>query len=329
MQSAPEKSVFILEALDVELWCPVLVAKFEVACLDDLRAILGEMSAGDPRLARCYPLDAAEREAIEARFGVGLDLAALGPREVEVRLWRRPPPVREAPYLIHTNFELPLMLEGRKKLAFMYYEYPPHCFPGEDSFDRWVERGILHKEVVLEPFEPNPGSRFDGIRTAYYTPKGEEWRIPAFRQLRAAAEPAGGWNETFERLEGMLLGYEDWQNDWWIASRVGAWAGLALCCTVSAEGLRWIEAAGYRALPPCEGDFLRVTAWRRGDEAELGQQLLSEPEAAALVGFNLPGRAIMDFVDPREGGPWLLPVAHIPHLNGHLLRKVEVLALSG
>jgi hypothetical protein len=26
-----------------------------------------------------------------------------------------------------------------------------------------------------------------------------------------------GWNETFERLEGMLYGYEDWQIDWWIA----------------------------------------------------------------------------------------------------------------
>jgi hypothetical protein len=25
----------------------------------------------------------------------------------------------------------------------------------------------------------------------------------------------GGWNDTLERLEGMLYGYEDWQNDWW------------------------------------------------------------------------------------------------------------------
>ena len=24
-----------------------------------------------------------------------------------------------------------------------------------------------------------------------------------------------GWNDTLERLEGMLYGYEDWQNDWW------------------------------------------------------------------------------------------------------------------
>ncbi|BAU90863.1 hypothetical protein MPPM_2258 [Methylorubrum populi] len=225
MQTDPEKSVFVLEALDVELWCPVLAAKFEIARLDDLRAILGEMSAADPGLARCYALDTAEREAIEARFGVGLDLAALGLRTIEVHLSRQRRHVTDAPYLIHTGFELPLMLEGRKKLAFMEFEYPPHRFPGEDSFDRWVERGVLHKEVVLEPFEPNPHPRFEGIRTAYYTPKGEEWRIPAFRLLRTAARPAGGWNETFQRLEGMLLGYEDWQNDWWIASRARARQG--------------------------------------------------------------------------------------------------------
>jgi hypothetical protein len=32
--------------------------------------------------------------------------------------------------------------------------------------------------------------------------------------------PSDGWNEHFERLEGMLFGYEDWQNDWWIKSRL-------------------------------------------------------------------------------------------------------------
>ncbi|MDV2987319.1 UNVERIFIED_CONTAM: hypothetical protein Q9R58_23700 [Methylobacteriaceae bacterium AG10] len=223
MPCGPEKAVFVLEALDVELWYPVLAAKFAVARLDDLRVILGEVCATDPGLARCYPLDAAEREAVEARFDVGLDLAALGSRTIEVHLSRLRRQVTGVPYLVHTGFELPLLLEGRKTLACMPYEYPPHRFPGEDSFDRWVERGVLHKEVVLEPFEPNP--RFEGLRTAYYTPKGEEWRIPAHKLLRRASGPGGGWNETFERLEGMLLGYEDWQNDWWIASRPGRLLG--------------------------------------------------------------------------------------------------------
>lgn len=25
------------------------------------------------------------------------------------------------------------------------------------------------------------------------------------------------WNEDFERIQGMLIGYEEWQMDWWIA----------------------------------------------------------------------------------------------------------------
>jgi hypothetical protein len=44
---------------------------------------------------------------------------------------------------------------------------------------------------------------------------GEQWRIDAYLLLWKAAEKSG-WNEGFERLEGTLLGYEDWQNDYHI-----------------------------------------------------------------------------------------------------------------
>jgi hypothetical protein len=30
----------------------------------------------------------------------------------------------------------------------------------------------------------------------------------------------GEWNDDLERREGSLLGYDDWQNDWWIEQRV-------------------------------------------------------------------------------------------------------------
>jgi hypothetical protein len=52
------------------------------------------------------------------------------------------------------------------------------------------------------------------------------------------AAEAAGWNEHFERLEGMLFGYEDWQNDWWIEEGLkrGRFADLALCCPVDAWG---------------------------------------------------------------------------------------------
>ena len=57
------------------------------------------------------------------------------------------------------------------------------------------------------------GRVFEGTRTAYYTPKGEEWRIRAWKLIPRRPAKAG-WNNDFERLEGMLFGYEDWQNDW-------------------------------------------------------------------------------------------------------------------
>lgn len=40
----------------------------------------------------------------------------------------------------------------------------------------------------------------------------EVWRIEAYLLLWATAEKSG-WNAGFERMEGSLLGYEDWQND--------------------------------------------------------------------------------------------------------------------
>jgi hypothetical protein len=92
------------------------------------------------------------------------------------------------------------------------------------------------RAITIEPFD-RPNRRFEGLRTVYYTPKGEEWRIPATKLIWRAAE-AAGWNEHFERLEGMLFGYEDWQNDWWIEEGLkrGRFAGLALCCPVDASG---------------------------------------------------------------------------------------------
>jgi hypothetical protein len=102
----------------------------------------------------------------------------------------------KAPYLIHTGYELPLLLDGRKKLAFMSHYYPPATFEGEDRFDHWVARGVLHREEVVEPFE-KPIKGFLGSRTAFYTPKGEEWRIPAHQLIWDAASKSGGLERLF------------------------------------------------------------------------------------------------------------------------------------
>lgn len=204
---------FVLSALDADHGSPVFETMFVVERAEELRELLGASAVDDPELEGVYVLDPAELATICTRFSVTFD-----PQNREVRLepWRS---LREVPYLVHTGYELPLLLEGRKQLAQMYYEYPPERHPEEDFFDRYVAQGVLHKEVELEPFTKpirgKFGQTYEGVRTAYYTPKGEEWRIEAWKLISKAAQKSG-WNEGFERLKGILFGYEDWQNDWWI-----------------------------------------------------------------------------------------------------------------
>ncbi|HEV2099613.1 MAG TPA: hypothetical protein VGR45_11895 [Stellaceae bacterium] len=215
---------FFLVALDPDHGCPVLEAMFSVARLEDLRELLGPCAADDPELEGSYSVDRSDLAALAARFGVEFDPAD---RLTFLEGWH---PLRAAPYLIHTGYELFLLLDGTKKLARFNEPYPPLRHDNEDRFDRYVLEGLLYKEVFTDPW-PRPrqlksGWVVEGLREVYYTPKGEEWRIPASRLLWAAAVKCR-WNEGFERLEGMLFGYQDWQIDWWIAharERGARWA---------------------------------------------------------------------------------------------------------
>jgi hypothetical protein len=51
-----------------------------------------------------------------------------------------------------------------------------------------------------------------GTRHLFYARPSEAWRIDAYIMMMAAAVKSG-WSEGFERLEGSLLGYEEWQTD--------------------------------------------------------------------------------------------------------------------
>jgi hypothetical protein len=208
----PDSHRFVLQALDPDHGSPVFEAAFSVGEIEDLRALLSD-AGEDPELERGYYLDATELAAINKRFGVKFDPDG---REVHLDPWHS---IRGAPYLIHTGYELPLLLEGRKKLAYFREAYPPSHHCNEEKFDRYVAEGALHREVVVEPFEQaisrEDGRVIEGHRTVYYTRKGEKWRIPAMKLVWDAAAKSG-WSLDFERLQGMLFGYEDWQNDWWI-----------------------------------------------------------------------------------------------------------------
>jgi hypothetical protein len=325
------QSRFLIEAFDLEQCCPVLQAMLPVNDLEALRAILGEMADGDPELEWIYRLDDEQLAAIVARFNISFDAAQLDSKDLIIGLfrWRQKYPM---PYLTHMGYELPLLLDGRKKLARMSDMYPPMTFDGEDRFDHWVVEGVLHREEVKEPLDKpyltSWGKTHLGRRTVYYTPKGEEWRIPAMKLIWDASGKAGGWNEYFERLEGMLFGYEDWQNDWWIKDGVtgGGFGGISFCCAVTAAGLAWIESAGFRALPPIDHPALTITSYDRETEADLYAAMLGDPDSSAVVRFNMAGRHAMNFFDLRHGGPREIPAGRIAEFNGFLHGSIVVVA---
>lgn len=139
----------------------------------------------------------------------------------------RPSTLRDGvPYMVHTNFELPLMLEGRKPFATFSEFYPSEWF--EDylaPFEPFIQSGRITRRIVDTPM-PELEMRcpdLEGFRRVYFALPGEEWRIDAYEAsiVNATTE----WDDALERLQGSLLGYEDWQNDWWIEHRYRRAAG--------------------------------------------------------------------------------------------------------
>jgi hypothetical protein len=329
-----EPRYFVLQARDADHGSPVFEARFPVAELDDLRALIGADADDDPAIERRpYKLDAAETAAIAARFGVVFD-----PEGREVHLWPwndQWDSRRRIPYLVHTGYELPLLLEGRKQLADMSDAYPPHRHFNEDKFDRYVTEGILHKEVVHEPFndrlEPyriKDGAVYDGMRRVYYTRKGEEWRIPAHRLIWDVGSKSG-WNEDFERMQGVLFGYVAWQVDWWIANlretryRFGC---LSIYRAVSADELAWIDAAGYRALPPTKEAELAITSiWDPPDDTT-ARRMIDDAGADALVHLNVRSLPFLDLVKGQTGPNHAIPAGRIRDLNRNIEGHIEVVA---
>lgn len=324
---------FVLQARDPDHGCPVFEARFPVTELDDLRALVGIDPDDDQEFEGSYTLDAAETAAVAVRFGVAFD-----PEGCEVHLWpwSKGWEARHGiPYPVHTGFELQLLLEGRKQLADMSDAYPPLSHFNEDKFDRYVTDGLLHKEVAYEPFnerlEPyriKDGRVFEGMRRVYYTRKGEEWRIPAYRLISDAANKSG-WNEDFERLQGLLFGYEEWQNDWWIANlresryRFGC---LSIYRAVGADELAWIDAAGYRALPPTNEPELPVTSLRDAPDEETAQRIIEGAGAAALVHLNVRTQRFLDLVKGQSGPNYTISAERIRDLNRNMEGHIEIVA---
>jgi len=98
--------------------------------------------------------------------------------------------------------------------------YPNEWFEERmNKFTPFVESGRLIRRVVKRPFDRprgnSDGNRVDGISEVFFALPGEEWRVDAYLLLWQVAAKTK-WNYSLERFEGLLLGYEDWQIDWWI-----------------------------------------------------------------------------------------------------------------
>ncbi len=316
---------FILQAIDPDHGSPAFETMFTVGQIEELRKLLGDAAKDDPDLEKYYTLEPDELAAIRERFDVGFDPEG---RESILAPWSQ---LRECPYLIHTGYELVLMLDGRKPFTRLGMDYYPSEFDfGEKYFDPYVEQGVLHKEVLLEKFdEPHRGKDgrvFEGFRAVFYTLKGEEWRIPAWK-LVSRGSGGEGWNHTFERLEGMLLGYEDWQNAWHIERlrRIQQQFGTLLVhLAVTAEELAGIEHAGHRALPPMGRTLSLVTSFDEDPEDKEPHRLMDAVDIVALVRLRVKARAFLELVDEKQTRFHRLSSDRIPDLNRALAADIEV-----
>ena len=122
------------------------------------------------------------------------------------------------PYELHTNRELEFMLNRGKPLAHFSDAYPSdvdgQIIP-ELAFAPYVQAGRFVMREYVEPLRrpaPIDHPHVRGIRHVFYAQSSEAWRIDAFIMMTAAAAKAG-WSEGFERLQGSLLGYLEWQTD--------------------------------------------------------------------------------------------------------------------
>lgn len=205
---------FLLKARDPATASIGLEARFEVKDRAELRALLDMPEDGIGKVA-IYKLGSGSVAKIVQHYGLSFEAA---PMPVELHPWH---PNDDRPYRVHTGRELALMLAETKPLAAFSDVYPSlHglCVIPEREFEPHVAAGRIIERQHIDPAREDArvvkGQKI-GMRRVLYALPGEQWRINAYLLLWKTAEKSG-WNEGFERLEGTLLGYEDWQNDYHI-----------------------------------------------------------------------------------------------------------------
>ena len=207
-------NVFLLKARDPATASIALEARLEVKDRAELRALL-DMPDDELGDSAVYDLDSLSVVKVVQHYSLSFDPGFM---PVELHPWH---PNDDRSYRIHAERELALMLSGTKPLAAFSDEHPSlHglCVIPEREFGPHVAAGRIIKREHIEPPGPDSpvvkGQRI-GIRRVLYALSGEQWRIDAYLLLWKTANKSGR-NEGFERLEGTLLGYEGWENDYHI-----------------------------------------------------------------------------------------------------------------
>ncbi|MES2045590.1 MAG: hypothetical protein V4475_17085 [Pseudomonadota bacterium] len=205
---------FVLQGLDPETGSVKVEKLVFIADTVAVKQVIGCDADEDPDWLCSYDLEPNELAAIGELCRPAF---VADPVFTRFERWSS---LNEIPYLVHTGFELPLMLDGRKPLAIFGDAYPSAWFDEYLApFDPFVRSGAVVRRIIDEPM-PKKARRpeWDCMRNVYFVLPGQEWRIDAYIEMYEAGRRSG-WDDDFERQQGSLLGYEDWQNDWWLKHR--------------------------------------------------------------------------------------------------------------
>jgi hypothetical protein len=211
---------FVLEGYDPVTKTVSVQWRTRISDIEGLKEIIGPDCSEDPALSWTYH-DFSRQEM--RRIGK-LCIPPIVPDRSFTAIGRPSKGFDDVPYMIHTNFELPLMLEGRKPFAVFGDAYPSKWFDEHLApFEQFVRTGRIVRRIVdtSMPQLKRRRPEWDRFRNVYFALPGEEWRIDAYISLFDEHLRSGtSWDDDKERLQGSLLGYEDWQNDWWINQRI-------------------------------------------------------------------------------------------------------------
>jgi hypothetical protein len=216
MTAKSHDNIFVFQGFDAVTQTVCVEWRAYIADVEQLRSILAPESHNDPDL-KCRYDGLSKRDM--RRIGK-LCLPPIVPRAGFTAISRPSFAFDTVPYLIHTNFELPLMLDGRKPLAVFRDGYPSEWFDAFLApFDPFVAMGQIVRRIIETPMPDLKQLHPDraGMRDVFFVLPCHEWRIDAY--IENIINRTRGWDDDLERLQGSLLGYEDWQNDWWIQQR--------------------------------------------------------------------------------------------------------------